>query len=124
MLLSSHDVWRRDFQVDEPTSLLDGTCKGNPFVPSKRKAMKPPWDGVRDINVAQLFEFWRPCPLGGGELFSFVNPIRQLECVKLVYLSASIEPFNVTKVSQSHPRAFSDAPRAARVNHFVCVGSG
>ena len=57
MLLSSHDVWRRDFQDDEATSLLDGVCKGNPFVPSKRKAMKPPRDGVRDINVAQLFEF-------------------------------------------------------------------
>ena len=41
MFLSSHDEWRRDFLVDEPTSLLDGVCKGNPFVPSKRKAMKP-----------------------------------------------------------------------------------
>ena len=54
---SGHDVWRRDFQVDEPTSLLDGACKGNPFAPSKRKVMKPPWDGVRGINVAQVFEF-------------------------------------------------------------------
>ena len=66
MVFSGHDVWRRDFQVDELTSLLDGVCKGNSFASSKRKVMKPPWDGVRDINVAQLFEFKR---LRGGELF-------------------------------------------------------
>ena len=57
MFFSGHDERRRNFQVDEPVSLLDGVCKGNPLSPSKRKAMNPPWDGVRDINVAQLFEF-------------------------------------------------------------------
>ena len=57
MLLSGHDVWRRDFQIDEPTSYMDGVRKGNPFVPGKRKAMKPPWDGVWDIIIAHLFEF-------------------------------------------------------------------
>ena len=56
-VLSGHDERRQDFHVDEPTKLLDGVCKGNPFTPSKGKAMKPPWDGVRGINVAQLFEF-------------------------------------------------------------------
>ena len=50
--------------------------------------------------------------------FSFVDHIRQLEGVNLVFFSASIESFNVTKVNQSHPRAFSDAPRATRVTHF------
>ena len=56
-VFSGHDEQRRDFQVDEPTSLLEGVCKGHPFASSKCKAMKPPRDGVRDINVAQLFEF-------------------------------------------------------------------
>ena len=54
---SGHDERRRDFQVDEPTGLLKGVCKGNPFAPNKHKAVEPPWDGVRGINVAQLFEF-------------------------------------------------------------------
>ena len=52
----------------------------------------------------------------GGELFSFVDPIKQLESVKLVSLSAFIGPVNVTEVSQNHPRAFFYAPRATRVN--------
>ena len=54
MVFSGHDERRRDFQVDEPTSLLEGVCKGNPFAPGKHKAVEPPWDGVRGINVAQL----------------------------------------------------------------------
>ena len=57
-------------------------------------------------------------PSEGVNFFSFVDPIRQLESVKLVFLSASIEPFNITKVGQSNPMAFSDAPRATRVNNF------
>ena len=62
------------FKVDEPNGLLDGVCKGNPFVPSKRKAMKPPWDGARDINVAQLFELKPPNSLTEGEFFLLSNP--------------------------------------------------
>ena len=50
--------------------------------------------------------------------FSFVDHIRLLESVQLAFFSASIKPFNVTKVSQSHPRTFSDAPGATSVNHF------
>ena len=53
--------------------------------------------------------------------FFFCRPHQTTESVKLVFLSASIEPFNMTKVSQSHPRAFPDAPRATRINHFWCA---
>ena len=40
VFFSGRDEWRRDFQVDEPNNLLEGVCKGNPFAPSIRKAMK------------------------------------------------------------------------------------
>ena len=46
MVFSGHDERRRDFHFDEPTSLLDGVCKGNPFAPSKRKVnVDLPMDG-------------------------------------------------------------------------------
>ena len=41
-VFSGHDEQRRYLQVDEPTSLLDGVYKGNPFTPNKRNARKPP----------------------------------------------------------------------------------
>ena len=115
MVFSGHDVWRRDFQVDEPNSLLDGVCKGNPFAPSKSKVMRPPWDGTA-CEVSTSLNCSNFSDSEGVNFFTFVDPITQLESVKLVFLSASIEPFYVTKVSQSHPRAFSDAPRATRVS--------
>ena len=46
LLLSSHDVWRRDLKVNEPNCLLNEVRKGDPFAPNERKRMKPPLDGM------------------------------------------------------------------------------
>ena len=116
MLPSSHDVRRRYFDVDKPSCLLDGVHKGKLFAPSRVRNLF----GTANLTSTSLnsSKFSDPIPL--GDLVSFV---RRLKGIHLIFNSVPIKPFGATKIGQSHPRAFSDAPRATRVSHFLRVAS-
>ena len=95
-----------------------GSAKGNDFPPVNARIWCRFGTAYARFTSRSYSNFNDP---SWGTFFSFVHPIRQLKTIQLVLFSILIEPFSVNKVSKSHPRAFSDAPRATRISNFLYV---